>query len=376
MLALRIGQTGWAAAPPPPQDCRWRISLAGAAPGDTLALTEYDPVSRAYRTDTLAVFSAASDTLVLTTSRAGRMFSLNYRSKKGASQRRWPVFAEPGGRYRMAASLAEDAVGAQMEGGVYDDPQMKDIEACRRVCDSLLARVEALADRADTALLKQALAESRKAAREWLYAQERFVVYHPENGYSAHLVSEMLPLIPDLTTLDRVRRLYNSLNGGARNTYAGQVANEDIYALIAASQGASVPRFTHTSLQGELVSPSQYRGRWVVLYFWASDDAASRRANASLARLYAEYHPQGLEMIGIATCGRSEDWQAAVSRDGLPWVQVDATENLPGQQDVLRTFMIASVPTVILVNPEGKIAFRGRPEGLAGELAQLFVPQG
>lgn len=374
MLALWAARTAPAAVPPPPQDCQWRLALSGAAPGDTLALTEYDPVSGAYRTDTAAIVSSACDTLVLTTARTGRMFSLAYRPMGGVSARRWPVFAEPGGRYRSTVSLTGDAVRPQIEGGVYDDPQMKDIEARQCVLDSLSARVKALSHSADTASLGRTKAEREKAARELLYAQERFVVYHPENGYSAHLVSEMIPSIPDLTTLDRVRRLYNSLNGGARNTYAGQVANEDIYALIAASPGASVPRFTHTSLEGEPVSPSQYRGRWVLLHFWAPDDEASRKANALLAELYRQYHPEGLEMIGIAAGGRAEAWRAAVRQDGLSWVQADAAEDLPGQQDVLRTFMIASVPMVVLVNPEGRIAFRGRPEGLAAELKPLFAP--
>ena len=355
-------------AAPPPGDCTLSVCLPGACAGDTLALSEQDPVTGTYRTVACAVFDTRTDTLLLTTTRTGTPLTLSYRSADGSASCRWPFFAERGEQYRVSVDR-DDPSRMEISGGVYDSPQMTGIRTLERAVDSLSARRKALEGTPDTAALARTGAEMEKALRQLVYAKEYFIVYHPENGYSAYLVSDLIRAIPDRTTLDRVRRLYNSLNGGARNTPAGAQANEDVYALIAASEGASVPRFTLTSLEGEPVSPSHYRGRWVVLSFWSS---ACREANALLVELYEKYHPYGLEIISLATADRPDSWVDAAREDGLCWTLTDADEDLPGQQNIAQMFRIASLPTLILIDPEGKIVFRGRPSGLRAEVERAL----
>ena len=368
IVSLLVLSALFLAAAPLPPSCTLSVRMPGARTGDTLALSEYDPVTGTNRTVASAVFDAQTDTLLLATARTGRMLTLSYRPADGGSPARWPVFAEDDLQYRVSIT-GEAPFRLEISGGVYDSSEMKGIRTLERASDSLSARIEVLRGGSDTASFARTEQALEKASRQLIYAKERFIVYHPENGYSAHLVSDLIHAIPDRTTLDRVRRLYNSLNGGARNTHAGALANEDIYALIAASQGASVPRFTLTSPDGEPVSPSHYRGKWVVLAFWAS---YCRESNPLLVEVYEKYHASGLEMISLACGDRPDAWSLAARQDGLCWTLVDADEELLGQQNVARMFMISSLPTVVLVDPEGKIAFRGRPEGLRAELEQVF----
>ena len=348
----------------------FRVRVIGAVPGDTLVLTEADRAGKEFVPDTVFVFTPGTDTARIAAARAGRMFTLSFRPQTGQGDR-IAVFCEPDAQYAIEMT-ADGSRRARLSGGLYDSADMKSILAFERALDSLSRRKQEVCGGRDTTEQRDVSQRLEKARRDLIHAKERFIVYHPEDGYSAYLVSDLLRSIPEETTLDRVRRLYNSLNGGARDTYAGQVANEEVYTLIGTSQGASLPRFTLTSADGEPVSPSHYRGKWVVLDFWASWCGACRASALELVRLYRKYHEKGLEVIGISVRDREDAWREAVRQDSLPWVQVYAGEEIPGQQDIAGMFAVYNIPTVLLVDPEGKIVFRGRPEGLYRKLEELF----
>ena len=240
-----------------------RIRIVGAEAGDTLILTEIDRIGVVAQEDTLVVLPQQVDTFALPIDRTGRLFGVSFRTKDGR-QGDVAVFSEEGVEYTIDLEPQAAALRAGLSGGLYDSSEMRSIVALEDSLSRLGDRIR-LSDGQEDSLVSL----WEKTRRELVYAQERFIVYHPENGFSAYLVSELLRRIPEETSLERVRRLYNSLNGGARNTHAGEVANEEIYASLAASEGASVPRLTFTSPQGEPVSPSHYRGKWVALDFWS-----------------------------------------------------------------------------------------------------------
>lgn len=347
-----------------------KVRVVGALAGDKIALAEVGEDNK-FIQDTAVVFTGAADTVRFVTGRTDRMLRLLFSSTAGKTGQRM-VFVDSGQEYTVDARDGNMA-SARIWGGLYNtDEMMKGISALENRRDSLSRKVMELTQAGKQEEAEVQIKVLTDVYKELVSAKERFIVYHPNSAYSAYLVSELMKSIPQLTTLDRVKRLYNSLNGGARNTYSGDKANEEIYLLMAASEEATVPRFTLTSTEGDLVSPSHYRGKWVVLDFWASWCKPCRMSNPELVRLYEKYHGQGLEVIGIACWDQEDAWKKAIEQDGLPWVQLNAGEKVEGQQDVTKTFVITGVPTSILVDPEGKIVFRGHPSGLHEKLAEIF----
>jgi len=345
-----------------------RIRIVGAEAGDTLILTEIDRIGVVAQEDTLVVLPQQVDTFALPIDRTGRLFGVSFRTKDGR-QGDVAVFSEEGVEYTIDLEPQAAALRAGLSGGLYDSSEMRSIVALEDSLSRLGDRIR-LSDGQEDSLVSL----WEKTRRELVYAQERFIVYHPENGFSAYLVSELLRRIPEETSLERVRRLYNSLNGGARNTHAGEVANEEIYASLAASEGASVPRLTFTSPQGEPVSPSHYRGKWVALDFWSPDEPSSRRDLPQWERAYEQYRDKGLEVISIAVCHpQTYQTHQAEPQDSLPWAQAYVSRTLDGSPDVVSLFALYSFPTAILIDPEGKIAFRGRPAGLFAKLEEVFA---
>lgn len=111
------------------------------------------------------------------------------------------------------------------------------------------------------------------------------------------------------------------------------------------------PDFTLKNLDGKDVSLSDFKGQWVVLDFWGSWCKWCIKGIPEMKEAYAQYHPLGLEIIGI-DCGDSVPvWREAVGRYDLPWVNLYNPED----GDITDVYAIQGFPTKIIINPEGQL---------------------
>ena len=108
--------------------------------------------------------------------------------------------------------------------------------------------------------------------------------------------------------------------------------------------------FTLKNLEGNNVSLSDFRGKWVILDFWGSWCPWCIKGFPELKEAYAKYGDQ-LEIIGI-DCRESEaDWRAGVAKYELPWVNVYN----PADSKVTEDYLVIGYPTKVIISPEGKI---------------------
>ena len=132
------------------------------------------------------------------------------------------------------------------------------------------------------------------------------------------------------------------------------------------------PDFTLKNIDGNPVSLSEFQGKWVVLDFWGSWCRYCIMGIPDMKATYSEYHPQGLEIIGIDCNETDEAWRAAVASYELPWINV---YNPDGRNSVVtQEYKIQGYPTKIVVNPEGYIArtFLGEDPAFYAYIASLF----
>ena len=142
--------------------------------------------------------------------------------------------------------------------------------------------------------------------------------------------------------------------------------------------GSDAPDFTRTSLDGDKISLSDYRGQYVLLDFWGSWCAPCRASHPQLIELYEEFAPKGLVFVGVAQeFGKDLEkmkklWSDAVEEDGLKWVQV--LENEDPKNSITRAYNVASLPSKILVSPEGKIIAKyvGNSDQLEDKLKEIL----
>ncbi len=112
----------------------------------------------------------------------------------------------------------------------------------------------------------------------------------------------------------------------------------------------SAPNFSLNDLNGNTVSLSDFRGKWIIIDFWGSWCSPCLKGMPELKGIYRQYADK-IEIIGIDCNDSEESWRDAVARLELPWVSLYQPEN----DTVSKTYGVSAFPTKVVVNPKGKI---------------------
>lgn len=130
------------------------------------------------------------------------------------------------------------------------------------------------------------------------------------------------------------------------------VNNHKMRRTYAAEKGPA-PDFSATDLSGRPVSLRSYRGRVVVLDFWASWCDPCIRLIPDLKALHRDFAGEGVVLIGVNSDDSENALRAAVKAHGIDWPQVwDAS----GEHDPLGLkYGIYGIPATIIIDKEGRI---------------------
>ena len=117
------------------------------------------------------------------------------------------------------------------------------------------------------------------------------------------------------------------------------------------ADGMPAPEFTLNNIEGNPISLSSLRGKYVVLDFWGTWCGWCIKGMPEMKEMYAKYS-QRLEVVGIA-CGDTEEaWKKCVAEKALPWTNL---LNGKDDADVSSMYAVKGYPTKIILDPEGRI---------------------
>lgn len=197
----------------------------------------------------------------------------------------------------------------------------------------------------------------------------RFATEHSTSFVSADLAKTYKLDI----SLDSLKYLYDHLASEVKLTSAGKALEYEVKRIAAGSPGSYAATFTKNDINGIPISLSDFKGKYVLLDFWASWCRPCRAGNPHLLDLYKRYKGKGLEIIGISDNDHNPaSWREAVNKDGIGvWRHVlrgydtaTSRQSAKNPNDLSEQYGIDMLPTKILIDPTGKII--GRYKGTIG----------
>jgi len=170
-----------------------------------------------------------------------------------------------------------------------------------------------------------------------------------------------------------VKQLYLGLSENLRNTPDGKKLGQNIEASIATVVGAQAPLFTQNDVNDKPVNLADFRGKYVLLDFWASWCGPCRAENPNYVKAYNKYKDKGFTILSVSLDrpGKKDAWLAAIKHDGLEWMQVSDLKFWDNA--AAKLYDVGSVPANFLIDPSGKIIAKDlRGDELTKKLASLF----
>lgn len=165
---------------------------------------------------------------------------------------------------------------------------------------------------------------------------------------------------------------YEQLAPNVQDSYYGKSAKSQIQGALLSKEGAVVQDFSLLNAAGESVSFSSFKGKYVLLDFWASWCGPCIAEFETLREVYKHYKGKAaFEIVSISTDKSEAAWLAALKTQQLPWVQMHDT--IGDNTVAVGRFAVTALPTTFLINPKGEIVAKNlRGQELEDYLKKLF----
>ncbi len=189
------------------------------------------------------------------------------------------------------------------------------------------------------------------------------------------LAAEFLSAGTGQLTYADFRELLSKLDPATATNWYTNRLQERCEILRQTDFGVVAPDFTLPDPSGKPISLSSLKGKYVLVDFWASWCAPCRAENKHVAKLYAQYHAAGFDVISVSIDDHREKWEKAIREDQLPWHQVSSLTGwkCPVAHRLGVAYGMSGIPYTLLLDREGRVVGHNvRGEHLAAKLKELL----
>lgn len=142
--------------------------------------------------------------------------------------------------------------------------------------------------------------------------------------------------------------------GEVPDSEIGQDIMEKYHTQAALQLKGKAPAFQLPDKEGKTVRLADYRGRYVLLDFWASWCKPCRTKSKQLKKVYPRLQEMGVDVVAISCDKDKKQWLEAIREDQPLWVQLLADREVNGR-DVLKDYKVKAFPTLYLLSPAGEV---------------------
>jgi peroxiredoxin len=188
--------------------------------------------------------------------------------------------------------------------------------------------------------------------KEIFDAKINYVKENPSKYMSLMALNSTLGLGFDAVEMEKI---FVNIAPELRTSFLGKQVAERIANFKKTQEGVEAQDFSQPDVDGKLVKLSDYRGKYVLIDFWASWCAPCRRENPNLVKIYDQYKSKGFEILGVSMdkAADKSKWLKAIADDKLTWKQVG---DLKGwENSAAAQYDVKAIPMNFLIDPSGKI---------------------